>query len=455
MAAQRTWRTTYTPGSWLVLNGPQALVTARPSSSAVAARLASIWADVVAATDLESLVGRLMHWGMDVVPDLIVVVEADGLSCVVRGALEVHDAETGAVVADGRGQTAWRSVKLDTRHITIELPGETVGGVRLPLAVGVVSAGSIEVDARDNVRVDIRDQSMFVTPPNTEVPPVAVVAPIAAPVAAPVVVPVVEVPVAQPMPTPLPQPQPLPEPMPAPQLAPLPQPEPIPVPQPELVPQPMPVPEEMPAPVLSIVPDPGPVEVPQPVAAEQVGGEPVDPRNFDWWHPEPNALPASATAGQPMPGQPMVVPQPVMQQPIMQQPVMQSPEPEPAPMSAEPEFDEPDAVGSPTGATELVFSDGQRVPVGDPLLVGRAPQPFPGEEATLIRVASPHHDISRTHVRIELYDGAIWATDRESTNGTIVHNPGQQPVTATPNQPCHVWVGGLVDLGDGMSIRVQ
>jgi len=111
--------------------------------------------------------------------------------------------------------------------------------------------------------------------------------------------------------------------------------------------------------------------------------------------------------------------------------------------------------GSPTGATVLVFSDGQRWPVSEPLLVGRAPQAYPGETAQLVRVVSEHHDISRTHVRIELYDGAMWATDRESTNGTIVQNPNQEPITAHPGEPVHVWVGGVIDIGDGVTIRVE
>ena len=628
MATQRTWRTTYTPGSWLVLNGPQALVAARPSSSAVAARLASIWGDVVAATDLETLVSRLMNWGMDVVPDLIVIVDADGLSCVVRGNLEVRDADSGAVVADGRGQTAWRSAKLDTRHIMIDFPAELLGGVRLPLAVGVVTASSIEVDARDDARVDVRDAGLFVSARPEEPAPAASPAPAPAPEPMPAAPgPVSAGPdvsaASQPMPAPA---VPMAEPV-------VPVPVPTPGPAPlvtslgaaaaaaanglgapayggsDRVPGPAeyasapteyaetlgqyaqppehaqggeaaPEPEAPQAVPLSIVPDQagyaapgdqqtvgvgddgrferhfvqtGPVPVadqfgppaggqqmPQPGESEMVQ---TGPQNIGMWpqesmgpgmqqpvmpgqyqpYPQPDQQPQSY----PQQAFPQQYPQPDQQQPQQYQQGEQQPQQyqqgeqqpqqyqqneqqpqqyqqseqqpqqyqqseqqpqqyqqseqqpqqyqqneqqpqqyqqnEQQPQQyqqgeqqpADPGFDEPAAGGSPTGATELVFSDGQRAPVGQPLLVGRAPQPFPGEEAQLIRVASPHHDISRTHVRIELYDSAIWATDRESTNGTIVHNPGQQPVTATPNEPAHVWVGGLIDIGDGLTIRVQ
>ena len=575
MATQRTWRTTYTPGSWLVLNGPQAMVTARPSSSAVAEQLARVWSDVVAATDLETLVTHLMHWGMDVVPDLIVIVDADGLSCVVRGALDVRDAETGAIVADGRGQTAWRTAKLDTRHVLIDLPGETKNGVRLPLAVGVVAAGSLEVDARDGVRVDIGDRTLFVSPPGTpdfipmptppiEMPaaPVAVPAPFAVPamplappagVVVPGLVAPAPIPVVGPVPTPVAAPPDVPptrtpsvgwpasattdtwrfdkEPA-------------MPVPTPQPVVEPAPAAETLPRPLLTvpetpqlfIVPEPelaaepdlvlepevsvgvdedgrfvrqfvqtGPVIITQQQAAaampsdqlddaagqddaEGGPGDKSDPKHFDWWHPEPGAqgrpapdtapMPVAAPMPEPAP-QMMAQPQPTPQaQPVQQQPQMMAqpqpvPQPQPQVMAQpapqpvqqpqpapepEPEYSDDSEVefeGSPTGATELVLADGQRWPVDDPLLVGRAPQAYPGEDAQLVRVASPHHDISRTHVRIELYDGAIWATDRDSTNGTVVHNPGQEPVTAVPNQPVHVWVGGIIDIGDGVTIRVQ
>jgi len=225
-------------------------------------------------------------------------------------------------------------------------------------------------------------------------------------------------------------------------------------------------------PAVASMPEPEDLEAAFPDQAALAPGQ--DPKHFDWWHPEPNspqpnAAPQPTPVAMPIPApQPEPAPQVVAVQPapapepvVAQQPAVTAHQPQlqaqPAP---EPEVhqvpEEPiDMTGSPTGATELVLADGQRWPVDDPLLVGRAPQAYPGEDARLVRVASPHHDISRTHVRIELYDGAIWATDRDSTNGTVVHNPGQEPLTAHPNQPVHVWVGGIIDIGDGMSIRVQ
>jgi len=657
--ATSTWRTTYTPGTWIVLNGPKALVAAQPTSADIAERLSATWNDVVAATDLESLVGKLMRWGMDVVPDLIVVVEADHLQCVVRGDVTVTDVDNGQIVANGHGQAAWRSVNLDARHIAVSLPGQGAGSNwRLPLAVGVVSAGSIDIDASDDARVGIGDATFavaplaavpVVAPPETPAEAIADEVPEAAPVEAPAVpeelqapgawatgfgvgmplvppvdaeapveaeVPaeteapaeadvqaapepeaeVVEVPtepeaevatepeaevavdaeaevpaepeaeaepaavetpvaavdetaemaavdaevapaepdetpaepdetpaepdetpaepvadaeVAQDVPdvedtveseeaqaddglaaqieaakaavdqaiadgqaAPEPAEAAEPEPVPAADAAaeaePIVEPEPAveSVPEPETVVEAAPeaVVDAVPAPVEEAVPEPVVESIPEPVV-ESVSEPAVEsvPEPVVEAAPDSVAVAETAVADldkvdwQPA-SEPVPVPDP---EPAPQSvPVPEAvPAPEPAPVveSAEPEPSAatPAATGSPLGATLLVFSDGQRWPVNEPLLVGRAPQAYPGETAHLVRVVSPHHDISRTHVRVELYDGAMWATDRESTNGTTVQNPGQASATAQPGQPMHVWVGGIIDIGDGVTIRVQ
>jgi len=497
-----------------VLSGPQALVAARPPSDEVAQKLSSVWADVVAATDLESLVSRLMHWGLDVVPDLIVIVDDNGLSCVVRGLLTVRDADDGNVVADGRGQTAWRAAMLRTRHIIIDLPGETPGGVHLPLAVGVVSASSIEVDARDGARVDVGEGLSFPAPLPGEASPQLRIVPDLAPA-----------PVTPSVPHPAVMPMPVPEPVVAPQMAPEPEPTMMRQPMPEQAPQPMPQqqatvaqlwgqPQQMPdqapqqqAPMAQpaqqmpmqqqpAIPDPGMQQMPMagpgpdyPMDQNAQPGVNEDGRFVRQFIPS-GPLPVGEAAQMMAQMAPQQAPQMAPQQAPQMSPQMApqqaqqmgpqagppggqdpdrydwwQPEPEPAPeqvyrqgpppMSEPPVVNQQNDYAAPTGATELDFVDGQRVPVGDPILVGRAPQAYPGEDARLVRVASPHHDISRTHVRIELYDGAVWATDRDSTNGTVIHNPGQDPIAANPNQPVHVWVGGVIDIGDGMMIRVR
>jgi len=660
--ATSTWRTTYTPGSWIVLNGPKALVAAQPTSADIAERLSTTWNDVVAAVDLESLVGKLMRWGMDVIPDLIVVVDNERLQCVVRGDVTVTDVATGEVVANGHGQAAWRSVNLDARHIAITLPGQDASSTwRLPLAVGVVSAGSIDIDARDDARVNLGDAT-FAVAPLIDVPTVKT-APEPAEAEAPAVEPPAaeapaevevqadsvtvpedlqapgawatgfgdDVPIPQespvitlgepeaeaeansesaaeaavePEPEAAAEPEPEheaasdaepetvtePEPEPEHEAAVEPEPEatpeqPVETPvEPEVTPvaevtetaavdqvaepvaevvEPVAEPTTEPAVTETAVAEPAtepvadqvaepvaevvepvadqvaepvveaaeaqiaePIEVvqtdegleaqieaakaavdqaiaesqvaePEPaqaveqiaeVAAEPVAAEPAMPEEAApevtsveaataepatevsvavepvaeepaSVQPEPAQTDLDKVDWQPAQVQPTPEPVSVLETVVPQPEAAAAPQPEPAPA---PEAAQPDATpqvpaatGSPLGATLLVFSDGQRWPVNEPLLVGRAPQAYPGETAHLVRVVSPHHDISRTHVRIELYDGAMWATDRESTNGTTVHNPGQAAATAQPGQPMHVWVGGVIDIGDGVTIRVQ
>jgi len=675
--ATSTWRTTYTPGSWIVLNGPKALVAAQPTSADIAERLSATWNDVVAATDLESLVGKLMRWGMDVVPDLIVVFEADRLQCVVRGDITVTDVDNGEVIANGHGQAAWRSVNLDARHIAVSLPGQADSGTwRLPLAVGVVTAGSIDIDASDDVRVGVGDATFAVASlaglPVVEPPAAAPVEAVesavpeavesaepaepAEPVVAaepepevvePEVAAEAEQPVdAQPVPDAVEVPADLQAPgawatgfgdgmpmintpvdvtdefeagaeavpaaddaetsdaaepeaavdaesvvepaaeavaeaeaevqaepaaavvveptdvtaeLPAvqetdaqadsevavdaePEVAVDAEPaadqtvaeadqtvaeaipddslasevaqaddgldaqieaakaavdqaiadsQVVPAPEPEVAVEPLAesaatveaateavAVEPAPEPAVEPVPEPEPVVQVEPVpeaAAAEIVAEPeaaaqADLDKVDWQPasepapvpepepvpaPEPEPAPEAVAVPVPVPKpEPTPAPEPVAAPEPTPQPAPESvpeptsePEPEPAAGAA--------VTGSPLGATLLVFSDGQRWPVNEPLLVGRAPQAYPGETAHLVRVVSPHHDISRTHVRVELYDGAMWATDRESTNGTTVHNPGQAAATAQPGQPMHVWVGGMIDIGDGVTIRVQ
>ena len=252
----------------------------------------------------------------------------------------------------------------------------------------------------------------------------------------------------QPEPQPIPQPMPVPQPMPQP----VPQPQPTPQPQPVEQPGPWPTPQPIPEPQLAPAPAPGPWPTPQPA-----------PEQAPWPTPQPPEQAPPETGGLDEDGRfvrqfvqtgPLPEPAPVPEDVPIAQPQQ---EPEgwwPQEQAAQPPA-EPHDMTTPTGASAIVFADGQTWPVDEPLLVGRVPQAYPGEEARLVRVASPHHDISRTHVRIELYDGAVWATDRDSTNGTVIHNPGQEPITARPNQPVHVWLGGVIDIGDGMTIRVD
>lgn len=97
----------------------------------------------------------------------------------------------------------------------------------------------------------------------------------------------------------------------------------------------------------------------------------------------------------------------------------------------------PGGVAVPSGWV-AVFDTGQRVPVDGLVLVGRRPEPRPGEQV-LQRVGLPSADmsLSKTHAQVQVAaDGALVVMDRGSTNGSVLVRrgvtrdlPGGRPVT--------------------------
>lgn len=102
----------------------------------------------------------------------------------------------------------------------------------------------------------------------------------------------------------------------------------------------------------------------------------------------------------------------------------------------------------------LRASTGESVSLENPVIVGRAPSAEGrGHGTQTLRVPSPSLDISRNHLFIELRDGAVQVTD-ESTNGTLVRRPGQDPQPIGHGRAVTVEPGSVLDLGDGVTIDV-
>lgn len=106
----------------------------------------------------------------------------------------------------------------------------------------------------------------------------------------------------------------------------------------------------------------------------------------------------------------------------------------------------------------LVMHTGERVPLSQPVLIGRAPSVtrVSGRELPrLITVASPNNDISRTHVQVRFEGDLIMVTDLNSTNGVILSEPQHGPRRLHPDEPTPVPAQAIVDLGDGVFFRVE
>ena len=108
----------------------------------------------------------------------------------------------------------------------------------------------------------------------------------------------------------------------------------------------------------------------------------------------------------------------------------------------------------------LELPTGETVEVDRVVVVGRAPEvrDHEGTPPRLVRVSSPHQEISSTHLEIRpgsgADHGAAVATDLGSTNGTLVVQPGLPPEDLKAGVPVQLIPGAVLDLGDGVSIRV-
>nr|WP_231980426.1 cadherin-like domain-containing protein [Tessaracoccus coleopterorum] len=72
-----------------------------------------------------------------------------------------------------------------------------------------------------------------------------------------------------------------------------------------------------------------------------------------------------------------------------------------------------------------------------------------------MRVPSPSSDISRNHLLVTTRDWNVHVTDLHSTNGTTVLPVGEPPFTLRDGASVQVELGTVLDLGDGVSLRIE
>ena len=99
---------------------------------------------------------------------------------------------------------------------------------------------------------------------------------------------------------------------------------------------------------------------------------------------------------------------------------------------------------------------GEFVNVTSAVVIGRDPRRAAGyENAGVLRVASPHLDISRNHLVVEVTGMEILVRDLHSVNGTLVLPPGEAPFTLLDGASAHVEMGTILDVGEGVSLRIE
>nr|WP_243848725.1 FHA domain-containing protein [Lysinibacter cavernae] len=106
----------------------------------------------------------------------------------------------------------------------------------------------------------------------------------------------------------------------------------------------------------------------------------------------------------------------------------------------------------------LALPDGRIIPVEGIVLIGRKPRSeriVSGVLPTLVQVPSPQGVVSSTHLEVRHEGSAVLVTDVGSSNGTALIIQGQPPRRLRAGEPTVVIPGTLLDLGDGVVLRVQ
>ena len=110
---------------------------------------------------------------------------------------------------------------------------------------------------------------------------------------------------------------------------------------------------------------------------------------------------------------------------------------------------QPPAVSGPV--VTLVLDNGERFDVEQFALVGRAPQPQPGDPpGRLVAMDDPTRALSKTHAEIRAAGGGWWIADRGSSNGTTVWDTDGRVVVLQPGQHAPLRQGTRARLGGRM-----
>ncbi|WP_022909325.1 FHA domain-containing protein [Aestuariimicrobium kwangyangense] len=464
------WRATYTPGRWVVLAGPSALVILQPAPARVSNLLNSIWDSVVDASSIDDLVTRMASFGIERMGHFAAFSwDENGMHSLCRGKISVIDPRTGDLLNTGEGMVTWREVGISVDLVRVDMePVDQESELQLPLMVGAVTASAIVLDATGTVRARFPS---VVSPEQQPVPE------------------------AEPEPEPQPEPERAPEPESAPEPEPQPEPEPEPRPDPPTpfgqqaqprpfgAPAPFPAPPTAPLPAVvpaapataAPVPEPtvaldvaslgeatGPTEPTAPVESAPAAPAPV---GAGWapriGHAEEDSqdgdtifvtgIAATHKPGAGTRGDEGLVLASVCAAGHPNPPGSQRCRLCPAPVAPQNQR----LVSRPSLAT-LVSSAGDRLEVVGAVVIGRAPSTAGHEAgATTLRVPSPSSDISRNHLLVAPREWNLVATDLHSTNGTIVRHGHDAPIRLNPGEGVTIGVGDLLDLGDGVSIRVE
>jgi hypothetical protein len=105
----------------------------------------------------------------------------------------------------------------------------------------------------------------------------------------------------------------------------------------------------------------------------------------------------------------------------------------------------------------LRLSSGDTVSLDRDVILGRSPQPTTqegGSRPHLVRLTGAN-DVSRNHVSVELDGFLVLVRDLDSTNGTLVEIPGEEPQRLRVGDAVPVPPGTLITLADAVWFRYE
>ncbi|WP_300677321.1 FHA domain-containing protein [Nocardioides sp.] len=477
---------TYRPGSWLGIVGENATVLLPGTEKA---RAGALWALIDDGAGFDTVLDALVAGGLSALPGFVLLAGAAGsVRVLVRGeAAATFETDQGQLRVAADPGAMWAERTVEARDFAISLPGEEADGPQLAVTDGLVRLGSLETPA-----------TAAPLAPVVQLAPVAPIAPVAPVVSAP---PVPPAPLAPPVPA-APIPVPVPPVVAVPPVAPA---------VPDFLDGPLhghddvadaadatdtadPAdedavgPEEPEAPFGTAVPE----EVAEPVAPVQepsYAAAPTEPPAVDL---DQDDLPTDIFAAyDPAAEAPAVTEAPAAgagldqvddafgadapddddavtdEQAAIDAPLAGPTSPPPSWTPERPERPEAAAPAAPPAPPKaqpahLTFSHGAEIDVAGLIVIGRNPDAgrFPADDQPfVVTVPSPHSEISSTHAEVRPGTGEdagkAVVTDLGSTNGTLVVQPGQRPEELRAGVPVVLASGALIDLGDGLTIRVR
>jgi hypothetical protein len=121
------------------------------------------------------------------------------------------------------------------------------------------------------------------------------------------------------------------------------------------------------------------------------------------------------------------------------------------------ERQQPTVVSRPVLGT-LRLSTGEHIPLDRGVLLGRAPttdNESAPDRPHVLRLGGASDDVSRNHVEITLEDWTVLVTDLGSANGTVITAPGRLPERLRADVPQAIEPGTVVSLADEITFRFE